>query len=174
VYLSSGLPDSEWLASDCDGKVAFQPYPSRINKRFSIDLFTGSWANLLTSSSMLSFILPTLLIILTLCGLLTYYVTRHRRLQQSFTQFANSHYDTRSGSATFCGVDGLAECKLKANWTALSRIISSSFIIYKTSIFLIIPVSSLTPCTISPLWGLGVGATLPKGWVKLIRIYESL
>ncbi|KAI5699301.1 hypothetical protein M8J75_000856 [Diaphorina citri] len=76
---------------------------------FAVQLVTRSWANLLTSSSMLSFILPTLLIILTLCGLLTYYVTRHRRLQQSFTQFANSHYDTRSGSATFCGVDGLAE-----------------------------------------------------------------
>ncbi|XP_026686698.1 sortilin-related receptor [Diaphorina citri] len=89
--------------------VTSRGFRSALSEIYSYEMPAGSWANLLTSSSMLSFILPTLLIILTLCGLLTYYVTRHRRLQQSFTQFANSHYDTRSGSATFCGVDGLAE-----------------------------------------------------------------
>jgi len=37
----------------------------------------------------------------------TYFVVRHRNLQNSFVQFANSRYDTRSGSATFTGVDSL-------------------------------------------------------------------
>jgi len=38
---------------------------------------------------------------------LLYFVVRHRNLQNSFVQFANSRYDTRSGSATFTGVDSL-------------------------------------------------------------------
>lgn len=47
------------------------------------------------------------LIVIGLSAGLTYFVVRHRNLQNSFVQFANSRYDTRSGSATFTGVDSL-------------------------------------------------------------------
>uniref|UniRef100_A0A8D9B9P9 Sortilin-related receptor n=1 Tax=Cacopsylla melanoneura TaxID=428564 RepID=A0A8D9B9P9_9HEMI len=89
--------------------VTTRGFRSALSEIYSYEMPTGSWTNILTDSGMMSFTLPTVFIILSLCGLLTYYVVRHRRLQQSFTQFANSHYDTRSGSATFCGVDGLGE-----------------------------------------------------------------
>lgn len=47
------------------------------------------------------------LLVLGLSAVLAYFVVRHRNLQNSFVQFANSRYDTRSGSATFTGVDSL-------------------------------------------------------------------
>ncbi|XP_050528252.1 sortilin-related receptor-like isoform X2 [Daktulosphaira vitifoliae] len=47
------------------------------------------------------------LLVIGLSGGLAYFVIRHRNLQNSFVQFANSRYDTRSGSATFTGVDSL-------------------------------------------------------------------
>ncbi|XP_071492134.1 sortilin-related receptor-like [Diadema antillarum] len=43
----------------------------------------------------------TVLLVIVLIVVLVYFVVRHRRLQQSFMSFANSHYDTRSGTATF-------------------------------------------------------------------------
>lgn len=52
----------------------------------------------------------SMILVLLVIGLsagLTYFVVRHRNLQNSFVQFANSRYDTRSGSATFTGVDSL-------------------------------------------------------------------
>lgn len=54
-----------------------------------------------------SIIFMLLVIICTLSAGLAYFVMRHRNLQNSFVQFANSRYDTRSGSATFTGVDSL-------------------------------------------------------------------
>jgi len=40
-------------------------------------------------------------VLIALFAALVVYVIRHRRLQQRFTSFANSHYDSRRGTTTF-------------------------------------------------------------------------
>lgn len=63
-----------------------------------------------TPNFILSLAIPICLLIIGLGSALAYFVIRHRRLTNSFTQFANSHYDTRRGQATFPGTtDGLEE-----------------------------------------------------------------
>ena len=52
---------------------------------------------------------PGSLVILALVVLLVVYMVRHHRLQRSFLSFANSHYDTRSGTTTFNTGDDLGE-----------------------------------------------------------------
>ncbi|GAB6018639.1 hypothetical protein CHUAL_000319 [Chamberlinius hualienensis] len=49
------------------------------------------------------------IVILLLAVILGVYIIRHRRLQRNFLSFANSHYDTRSGAATFSTGDELEE-----------------------------------------------------------------
>ncbi|XP_033641107.1 sortilin-related receptor-like isoform X1 [Asterias rubens] len=44
-------------------------------------------------------------LILLLVVFLVFFIVRHRRLQRSFMSFANSHYDPRSGTATFSNDD---------------------------------------------------------------------
>ncbi|KAJ8922708.1 hypothetical protein NQ315_007743 [Exocentrus adspersus] len=46
-------------------------------------------------------IVPSLLVLIGLVAVIGFLVVRNRRLQSSFTRFANSHYDTRSEAATF-------------------------------------------------------------------------
>lgn len=50
-----------------------------------------------------------LLLLLAVCGGLVVLYLRHRRLQNNFTAFANSHYNSRLGSAIFSSGDELGE-----------------------------------------------------------------
>ncbi|XP_036392634.1 sortilin-related receptor-like isoform X1 [Megalops cyprinoides] len=50
-----------------------------------------------------------LLLLLALCGGLLALYLRHRRLQNNFTAFANSHYNSRLGSAIFSSGDELVD-----------------------------------------------------------------
>lgn len=81
------------------------------NNLFSFVFNAGSQLPvIMNTSSILSLAIPICLIIVALGGALAYFIVRHRRLSNSFTQFANSHYDTRRGQATFPGTtDSLGE-----------------------------------------------------------------
>lgn len=55
-------------------------------------------------------VVPVLfLLLLGVCGGLVALYLRHRRLQNNFTAFANSHYNSRLGSAIFSSGDELGE-----------------------------------------------------------------
>ncbi|XP_063978327.1 sortilin-related receptor-like [Diachasmimorpha longicaudata] len=70
----------------------------------------ATWPVTITPSNILPIAIPVCLLIVALGAGLAYFFVRHRRLSNSFTQFANSHYDTRRGQATFPGTtDALDE-----------------------------------------------------------------
>ena len=52
-------------------------------------------------TTLLAALVPCVVIVIILAVLLGAYVIRHRRLQNSFASFANSHYNRRSGTTTF-------------------------------------------------------------------------
>ncbi|KAL3057769.1 hypothetical protein OYC64_008093 [Pagothenia borchgrevinki] len=59
---------------------------------------------------MAAVVVPVLfLLLLGVCGGLVALYLRHRRLQNNFTAFANSHYNSRLGSAIFSSGDDLGE-----------------------------------------------------------------
>ncbi|KAL0174342.1 hypothetical protein M9458_030310, partial [Cirrhinus mrigala] len=60
------------------------------------------------SEDMAAVVVPVLFLLLVgVCGGLVVLYLRHRRLQHSFTAFANSHYNSRLGSAIFSSGDEL-------------------------------------------------------------------
>ncbi|XP_069003442.1 sortilin-related receptor isoform X1 [Embiotoca jacksoni] len=62
------------------------------------------------SGDMAAVVVPVLfLLLLGMCGGLVALYLRHRRLQNNFTAFANSHYNSRLGSAIFSSGDELGD-----------------------------------------------------------------
>ncbi|XP_046432202.1 sortilin-related receptor-like isoform X1 [Neodiprion fabricii] len=83
-------------------------YQSELSETYVMKKSPSATPLAIYTSNVLPFALSICLLIIALGAALGYFVVRHRRLSNSFTQFANSHYDTRRGQATFPGTtDGL-------------------------------------------------------------------
>lgn len=73
------------------------------------------------SEDMAAVVVPVLFLLLVgVCGGLVVLYLRHRRLQHSFTAFANSHYNSRLGSAIFSSGDELGKTSLTHTFHEIS------------------------------------------------------
>jgi len=90
-----------------------QGYRSLPSEVVSLASVKASWGAVFQEKSVLSIVLSSLLVVAVICCLLAVALglvaIRHRRLQHTFSSFANSHFSTRSGTATFGNSDGLED-----------------------------------------------------------------
>ena len=80
--------------------------PLVFNSIYSLIFFTEPEAHSQTDikisrTRMIAIIVSVTGVVIALVLVLGFFIIRHRRLQRSFLAFANSHYDTRSGTTTF-------------------------------------------------------------------------
>lgn len=76
-----------------------QGFYSKIWEVESIEIQPDAWLRkvLPTTTSVWMVFVP-LVLVMTLIGVVVYLVQRHRRLANSFSRFANSHYDPKTGA----------------------------------------------------------------------------
>ncbi|KAK9512535.1 hypothetical protein O3M35_000936 [Rhynocoris fuscipes] len=86
--------------------VTEKGFKSPLSEITSVEVPLGALASLMSPTKFVSVVVPLALVVLLLVAFLAVFIVRHRRLQNTFTNFANSHYNTRSGAATFTS-DGL-------------------------------------------------------------------
>lgn len=76
-----------------------QGYLSAIREIDHIQVQPEVWLKtVLPTTTSLWLVFVPMVIVLALAATIVYMVQRHRRLANSFSRFANSHYDTRTGA----------------------------------------------------------------------------
>lgn len=74
-------------------------YYSAIHEIEHIEIQPDAWlSQVLPSKSSAWMVIIPMLLVIGMGGIVFYMVRRHRRLSNSFSRFANSHYDTKTGT----------------------------------------------------------------------------
>lgn len=87
--------------------IADNDYPGQFTEELAVlanrmEPQTDSQTDIkISKTRMIAIIVAVTGVVITLVLVLGFFIIRHRRLQRSFLAFANSHYDTRSGTTTF-------------------------------------------------------------------------